>query len=235
MKRTVALAATVVTALAATGLAIGKGLDGSANARAVSGTFTATIASRVETRTCTTTDGKTLVTTNGMYTGNAAGDADLTGAATLRARSTINMTDDIGDRLGDAQDRRRGPAATPRRSSTRSTAAARSPASPSGTRTLPRRGSSRTSPPASAARAASPAGRSARDRGRRSRRARPGQVPGPTAPVKQKSEAHGTGQRRVVVPRSPSQGSPARYRATLQGKVAKLSDRRAGPRSTARS
>jgi hypothetical protein len=96
MKRTFVLAATVVTALAATGLAIGKGLDGSANARAVTGTFTATTASRVETRTCTTTDGKTLVTTNGTYSGNAGGDADLTGTATLRAHSTINMTDNIG-------------------------------------------------------------------------------------------------------------------------------------------
>jgi hypothetical protein len=96
MKRTLAVAATAATALAATGLAIGKGLDSNVNARAVSGTFAATTASKVQTRTCTTTDGKTLVTTNGVYTGTAAGDADLTGAATLRAHSTINTTDKIG-------------------------------------------------------------------------------------------------------------------------------------------
>ena len=62
----------------------------------MSGTFAATSASKVQTRTCTTTDGKTLVTTNVVYTGTASGDADLTGAATLRAHSTINPTDNIG-------------------------------------------------------------------------------------------------------------------------------------------
>ena len=96
MKRTFIVVATAATALAATGLAIAKGLDSNVNARAVSGTFAATSASKVQTRTCTTTDGKTLVTTNGVYTGTASGDADLTGAATLRAHSTINTTDNIG-------------------------------------------------------------------------------------------------------------------------------------------
>lgn len=96
MKRTLIVVATAATALAATGLAIAKGLDSNVNARAVSGSFAATSASKVQTRTCTTTDGKTLVTTNGVYTGTASGDADLTGAATLRAHSTINTTDNIG-------------------------------------------------------------------------------------------------------------------------------------------
>ena len=97
MKRTLVLASTALVALVATGLAVGHGLDGNTkSARAVTGTFTATTASRVETRTCTTTDGKTLVTTNGTYSGTAAGDADLTGNATLRATSLINTTDNIG-------------------------------------------------------------------------------------------------------------------------------------------
>jgi hypothetical protein len=97
MKRTLVLASTALVALVATSFAVGKGLDGNnKSARAVAGTFTATTASRVETRTCTTTDGKTLVTTNGTYTGTAAGDADLTGNATLRATSLVNTTDNIG-------------------------------------------------------------------------------------------------------------------------------------------
>jgi hypothetical protein len=97
MKRTLVLASTALVALVATGFAVGKGLDSNTkSARAVTGAFTATTASRVETRTCTTTDGKTLVTTSGTYTGTATGDADFTGNATLRATSLINTTDNIG-------------------------------------------------------------------------------------------------------------------------------------------
>lgn len=96
MKRTLVLASTAVVALAATGLAVGKGLDNAKSAKAVSGTFGPTTASRVDTRTCTTSDGKTLVSTDGTYTGTASGDADLTGPATLKARSVINSTDGIG-------------------------------------------------------------------------------------------------------------------------------------------
>ena len=128
MKRTLALATTALVALVATSLAVGKGLDGnSKSAQAVAGAFTATTASRVETRTCTTTEGKTLVTTSGIYTGTAAGDADLTGAATLRATSLINTTDNIGLVSGSLRiDVAR--AATRRRSSKPCTAAGRSPA-----------------------------------------------------------------------------------------------------------
>jgi len=36
------------------------------------------------------------VSTNGLYTGTATGDADLTGNATVRASSLINTTDNIG-------------------------------------------------------------------------------------------------------------------------------------------
>jgi hypothetical protein len=96
MKRTLAVTVAAAAALSATGLAVARNLNSNTNVRAVAGTFTATTASRVDTKTCTTTDGKTLVTTNGTYTGLAAGDPDLTGNATLRARSTINTTDNVG-------------------------------------------------------------------------------------------------------------------------------------------
>jgi hypothetical protein len=100
MKRTLALAAAATAALTLTGLAVARSLDSSTNVRAIAGTFAATTASRIETKTCTTTDGKTLVTTTGTYTGASGGDADLTGAATVRARSTINTTDNVGVVVG---------------------------------------------------------------------------------------------------------------------------------------
>ena len=96
MKRTLIFASTVAVALTATAYAVANGIEGTKSVKAVAGTFDATTASKVETRTCTTSDGKTLVTTNGRYTGTASGDPDLTGAVTLDARSTINSTDNIG-------------------------------------------------------------------------------------------------------------------------------------------
>jgi hypothetical protein len=47
-------------------------------------------------KTCTTSDGKTLVSTNARYTGTAAGDGSLAGAVTIDARSVIDKTDDLG-------------------------------------------------------------------------------------------------------------------------------------------
>src|SRR3954453_1414028 len=96
MKRTLAATVATAAALTATGLAVARNLDSNTNVRSVAGTFAATTASRVDTKTCTTTDGKTLVTTTGTYTGTSAGDADLTGNATVHARSTINTTDNVG-------------------------------------------------------------------------------------------------------------------------------------------
>src|SRR3982750_3549279 len=96
MKRTLAATVASAAALTATGLAVARNLDSNTNVRAVAGTFAATTASRVDTKTCTTTDGKTLVTTTGTYTGASTGDADLTGNATVHARSTINTTDNVG-------------------------------------------------------------------------------------------------------------------------------------------
>jgi hypothetical protein len=85
-----------VLALATAGLAVGKGLKSTKAAKAVAGTFTATTPSHVDTRTCTTSDGKTIVTSHGRYTGTAAGDADLTGPITLDVHSVINTTDNVG-------------------------------------------------------------------------------------------------------------------------------------------
>jgi hypothetical protein len=93
--RKVTFAAVVIVALVATSFAVAHGIEGAKSAKAVAGTFTAT-GSTTSTRTCTTTDGKTIVVTDGKYTGAAAGDPDLTGAITLRARSVINTTDNVG-------------------------------------------------------------------------------------------------------------------------------------------
>src|SRR2546423_8488180 len=95
--RRLTLAAVVLVALVASSYAVAHGIEGAKSAKAVSGTFTAT-ASSVSTRTCTTTDGKTIGVTDGKYTGAATGtpDPNLTGAITLRAKSTINTTDGVG-------------------------------------------------------------------------------------------------------------------------------------------
>lgn len=93
--RKVTFAAVMLVALVATSYAVAQGIEGAKSATSVAGTFTAT-GSTTSTRTCTTTDGKTIVITDGKYTGAAAGDPDLTGAITLRARSVINTTDNVG-------------------------------------------------------------------------------------------------------------------------------------------
>ena len=85
----------VVLALVATSIAVAHGIEGAKTAKAVAATFTATGAS-TSTRTCTTADGKSIAITDGKYTGVAAGDADLAGNITLRARSVINTTDNVG-------------------------------------------------------------------------------------------------------------------------------------------
>jgi len=89
----------VLAALVSTGYAVAHGIDGAKSEKAVAATFTATAAS-TSARTCTTTDGKTIVVTDGRYTGAATGDPDLTGAMTLRARSVINTTDNVGTVTG---------------------------------------------------------------------------------------------------------------------------------------
>jgi hypothetical protein len=93
--RKVTFAVVMLVALAATSYAVANGSEGAKSAKAVAGTFSAT-GSTTSTRTCTTTAGKTIVVTDGKYTGTSAGDPDLTGAITLRARSVINTTDNVG-------------------------------------------------------------------------------------------------------------------------------------------
>ena len=63
MRKMTYLAALLV-ALVATGYAVADGIEGANSASAVAGTFTAT-GSSTSSRTCTTTDGKTIVVTNG--------------------------------------------------------------------------------------------------------------------------------------------------------------------------
>jgi hypothetical protein len=87
--------AVALVALVVTSYAVADGIEGAKSATRVAGTFNAAAGS-TSTRTCTTTDGKTIVVTDGKYTGAATGDADLTGAITLRARSVVNTTDNVG-------------------------------------------------------------------------------------------------------------------------------------------
>jgi hypothetical protein len=84
-----------VAALVAASVAVADGIGGAKTAKSVAGTFSAT-SSKVSTRTCTTTDGKSLAITDARYTGVSSGDPDLTGPITLRARSVINTTDAVG-------------------------------------------------------------------------------------------------------------------------------------------
>jgi hypothetical protein len=84
-----------LVALVVTGYAVADGVQGGNNPSAVAGTFTAAGAS-TSSRSCTTSDGRTIVVTNGVYTGAAAGDADLAGAITLRARSVVDTSTGVG-------------------------------------------------------------------------------------------------------------------------------------------
>jgi len=94
-----ALVAVGSAALVTAGLAVAGGLDGYKSVTAVSGTFAATTTSgKTDTRTCTTTDGKTIVSTRATYTGTAtSGTADLNGTVTIDTRSVINTTDSLGE------------------------------------------------------------------------------------------------------------------------------------------
>jgi hypothetical protein len=94
--RKLILPAALVTALAAASLAFAHGgFGGAASPSAVAGTFTATQV-KTSSRTCTTSDNRTIVVTDGSYTGTASGDATLTGAITLRARSVVDTTNKVG-------------------------------------------------------------------------------------------------------------------------------------------
>jgi len=94
--RKLLLVAAGALGLALAGLALAGTLDTAKSIRAVAGTFTATTVSHSQTRTCTTTDNKTITATDATYSGVASGDTDLTGPITLDVRSTINTTDGVG-------------------------------------------------------------------------------------------------------------------------------------------
>jgi hypothetical protein len=93
--RKLTFTAVVLLALVAASYAVANGSEGAKSAKGVAGTFSATGAS-TSSKTCTTADGKTIVVTDGKYTGVATGDADLTGPITLRAKSVVNTTDNVG-------------------------------------------------------------------------------------------------------------------------------------------
>jgi len=94
--RKLILAIVGVAALVAASIAVADGgFGGGQTASAVAGTFSAT-GSNVSTRTCTTSDNKTIVVSSGKYTGTASGDPDLTGPITIEARSVVNTTDNVG-------------------------------------------------------------------------------------------------------------------------------------------
>lgn len=94
--RKLLIVAVSVLALATAGLAVAKGLKGPKSMKVVAGTFTAAPVSHVDTKTCTTSDSKTIVASHGKYTGAATGDPDLTGDITLDVHSVLNTTDDVG-------------------------------------------------------------------------------------------------------------------------------------------
>jgi hypothetical protein len=96
MKRTLVGAVAALAVLVTAAIAVAGGFEGGKAVTAVSGGFNATTASRVTQHSCTTSTGKTIVVTDGVYSGTGSGDADFTGPATLHARSTINTADGIG-------------------------------------------------------------------------------------------------------------------------------------------
>ena len=96
MKR-LTIAAIVIAALASAGVAVAHDIEGGAQtATPVNASFTATSVTGSDTRTCTTTAGKTVTSTKATYTGTATGSPDLTGPATIEARSVVDTTDGVG-------------------------------------------------------------------------------------------------------------------------------------------
>jgi hypothetical protein len=83
--------------LVTAGLAVAKGLEPTKSVTTVAGTFAAATVQPIGKATsCTTSDGKTLVTAKARYSGVAAGDGNLAGPITLEARIVANSTDSIG-------------------------------------------------------------------------------------------------------------------------------------------
>jgi hypothetical protein len=95
LMRRLLFVAAAIAALTVASVAVAHGIEGAKTAKTVTGTFSANQAN-ISTRTCTTSDGKSLSITLAKYTGQSAGDPDLTGPITLRTRSVINTTDNVG-------------------------------------------------------------------------------------------------------------------------------------------
>ncbi|MER3487898.1 MAG: hypothetical protein C4307_03780 [Chloroflexota bacterium] len=93
--RRVILALFTAGMLAGAGVAIADSVGAKSIAQ-LTATFTATTVSDLSSRTCTNTDG-TWVDTRARYTGiSTSANPDLSGPLTLRARSLINTTKNLG-------------------------------------------------------------------------------------------------------------------------------------------
>jgi hypothetical protein len=96
MKR-LTIVAIAIAALGSAGVAVAHDIEGGAQtAIPVNASFTATSVTGSNTRTCTTGAGKTVVSTKARYTGTATGSPDLTGPATIEARSVLDTTAGVG-------------------------------------------------------------------------------------------------------------------------------------------
>jgi hypothetical protein len=95
--RKLILPAVLVAALVPASIAVANGGFGlgASNPTAVAATFSAT-QTKTSMRTCTTSDNRTIVVTDGTYTGSATGDPTLAGAMTIRARSVVDTTNKVG-------------------------------------------------------------------------------------------------------------------------------------------
>ena len=95
--RRLTFAAIGLVVLATAGMAVAKAVGPTKSITSVTGTFTATTVQQIGKPTsCTTSDGKALVTAKARYSGVAAGDGSLAGPITLDARIVANATDNIG-------------------------------------------------------------------------------------------------------------------------------------------
>ncbi len=97
--RKLTLAAAVLAALAAATVAVAHGIRGAGSATSVAATFSAA-AAKTTSWSCTTSDSKSIVVTQGTYSGTATGSADLSGPITLTARSVVDASDNIGTVAG---------------------------------------------------------------------------------------------------------------------------------------
>jgi hypothetical protein len=90
-----AVAASVVTVLAAAGLALAHG-GAPSSVQATSATFDATTVSHLKSGTCTGADG-TYTLTNATYTGTSTStDANLSGTLTVHAKTVYNADTSLG-------------------------------------------------------------------------------------------------------------------------------------------